>query len=125
MSTLDTNEDFVQLATGVRSTCGLRADGTVRCFGASNVRPRVPDDALFSQIDAKHMGLCGVHLDGSVSCYGIHEEGVPVDDGYVDVSVSLSHACARKSDGTYSCCGETYGQAPKRGILAPLPTASR
>lgn len=69
---------FIQVSAGSFHTCGLRADGTITCWGAHGEDERRIDatglldspPGDFSQIDAGHQHSCAIRQDGAVECWG-------------------------------------------------------
>ncbi len=62
---------YVELSSGWYHTCGVRADRTVECFGATGRSP----EGEFTAIDVDASGVCGVRSGGGVSCRYLRWEG--------------------------------------------------
>lgn len=114
-------------------TCGLRFDGTVRCWG-SNVFGELADGTTknqgtpvpvlglsgVSQIAQGNIHTCALKEDGSVVCWGNNYDG-EIGDGtttarttptsvaglanIVEIACGFEHTCARRSDGSVACWG--------------------
>ena len=75
---------FVQVSAGLFHTCGLRADGTITCWGAHGEDERRTETSgllnaptgSFTQIDAGYQHSCAIRQDGAVECWG----GPPLED---------------------------------------------
>ena len=64
---------FTALALGGFQSCGLRADGTVTCWGRNPVWDVGQADAPsgeFTAIAAAGLFTCGVRADGTIACWG-------------------------------------------------------
>jgi hypothetical protein len=92
-----------QLACGVYSTCAL-GSGALLCVGSY-------PDSLPGVTDATHLsvgrGVCVRRETGAVVCTrGIEGFAAVTDAVEVAVEDGLSHACARRRDGTVVCWGQ-------------------
>lgn len=89
-----------KLAAGVRYTCALRNDGTVRCWGQAPTQSG-------SRQPMQVTGLSNV----------------------VEISAGYDHACARMSDGSVSCWGDhsdgQLGSSGVTGSATPIMTSVR
>lgn len=102
-------------------TCGLLADGDIRCWGA-NSGPRVSDypSEQFISVDAGVQHECAVTVNGTVMCVGRNTEGqlgdggsesagspreVPGLDQVIEIAAGASHNCALRADSTVWCWG--------------------
>jgi alpha-tubulin suppressor-like RCC1 family protein len=123
------------LDVGQDSSCGIRADGSLWCWGSNasgqlGVPPesspvaaprQVGTDTDWAQISVEAFSACGVKTDGSLWCWGRNAEGQlgvgDINDRYAPTevmpgasfraaSVGRFHACATESDGTVVCMGE-------------------
>jgi len=112
----------VQVVTGNFSTCALRTDGTVLCWGILGsgspfTSPRAVEIALddVAQIDAGDVySMCAVRRDNSLWCWGLlvgdgsserRLTPVRVLEGVESVSVSINHTCAVLTTGGVRCWG--------------------
>ena len=121
---------YTSIAAGSRHTCGLRADGRVRCWGeesslypytgaASNLK-----SSNFVAIDANGSNTCGLRMDGSIYCW--HEERDfpqlspvewrpqrPFEHGtYRAVTVGGSQVCALNVELRVECWGRFHWEEP-------------
>jgi hypothetical protein len=117
---------FVQLDAGTWSTCGVRADGELACWGCASPGPMDPAD--FGQCDAPKGAFvqvavgtyhgCGLRSDGTITCWGClgDDDGVATDLGqctppegtFVSLGVGKYHGCALRADGAVACWGDNY-----------------
>ncbi len=125
------------------STCGLRHDGSVKCWGVVEGEREGPFTAI--TVGASHM--CATRPDGTILCAGRNRLGQtntpddirtrqtrPIDDepppdttppqpiGATTISAGSWHSCGIRSDGTAVCWGSGggyYGQdAPSGTFIA-------
>lgn len=102
--------------TGENHSCGLRVDGSVRCWGYDeHGRTTPPPGARFKQISAGKYHNCGITNGGGVRCWGWHGDQATSPPGgvdFVEVGAGDGHSCARRQDNTVVCWGsDVEGQA--------------
>ena len=68
--------DWTDVAVGSAHACGLRADGTVACWGANHNGQAEAPDGTFSAIDAAGDASCGLRTSGTVACWGRKSAGL-------------------------------------------------
>ena len=119
---------FSAVAAGTYHTCGLRADGTITCWGSnSNAYGRQGQaDAPGGQyraVTAGHSHSCGLRTDGTITCWGSHADAHYGQ--YSAVTAGYRHSCGLRTDGTITCWGQNnFGQPPRpAGSTAPSPPA--
>ncbi len=108
------NYGFVSVAAGYANTCGLRADGSIVCWGDNRYGQATAPEGSFIALDSGGNKTCGVRTDGSAVCWGAYIDGLFSLPGGVFVSVSVgSHVCGVTSRGEVKCAGEyTNGETP-------------
>ncbi len=123
------------LDVGQDSSCGIRRDGTLWCWGDNSFgQLGAPPDANavgaprqvgaaagWTAISIDTFSACGVQDGGSLWCWGRNAEGqlgtgdtddrtAPTQVGagasWVDASVGRFHACATRAGGGIACMGE-------------------
>ena len=100
--------DFVSVSAGYDHTCGVRADGSVECWGANGSGQATPPRGEFASVSAGTDYTCGVKSDGSVECWGraIDSQASPPPRGkFASVSAGIGHACGVRTDGAVECWG--------------------
>ena len=124
----DPNSPFVQVSVGLFHSCGLRADGSIVCWGVSGEDERRVEatglidspPGTFSQISAGDLHSCALRRDGTVECWG----GMPVEDDmppeakammeamlappegrFISVSAGFQFSCGVRTDNTAECWG--------------------
>ena len=107
----------VQISAGHDHVCGLKADGTVVCWGGNDYGQADVPVGLSSvaQVSAGIWHTCALKTDGTVVCWGNNEMGqATVPEGLSSVAqVVAGHGstCALKIDGTLVCWGlNNFGQ---------------
>jgi alpha-tubulin suppressor-like RCC1 family protein len=127
--------DWVSLDIGQGTSCGIRADGSLWCwgdntFGQQAIAPesapvaaprQVGGDTDWAQVSVDAFSGCAVKTDQSLFCWGRNAEGqlgvgdtrdryqptaVATDTAWGAASVGRFHACAATADGAAYCMGE-------------------
>lgn len=114
----DVPEDgaFASVEAGWFHTCGIRADGRVRCWGRNREGQADPPEGTFEAVDAGKFHTCGVRPDGSMECWGGGEAlsraglarhaGEPPEGPFSDLAVGRLHTCGlRDGSGRVDCWG--------------------
>ena len=125
----DSGAAFVQVSAGPFHTCGLRADGTITCWGAHGEDERLTESAglldsppgVFSQIEVGHYQSCAIRQDGAVKCWGsMSIEGddippeakammeamwAPPEGRFISVGAGFLFSCGVRDDNTAECWG--------------------
>jgi alpha-tubulin suppressor-like RCC1 family protein len=120
---------FAKVAAGSTFSCGLRAGGTVACWGTNGddelghpspdesriALTDVPGVSGVSSIHAGNRNVCVLTMGGAVICWGSASAGLLGDAGgsapvevmrdVKKLAASGGHACALKNDGRVLCWG--------------------
>ena len=99
---------------GRYSSCGVRTDGTVLCWGSNRYGQADPPDGEFVDVATTEDSTCGLRTDGTVVCWGSNRYGqADAPSGqFRDVVASPNHSCGLRTDGTVICWGYNHhGQA--------------
>ena len=124
----DPNSPFIQVSVGLFHSCGLRADGSIVCWGVSGEDERRVEatgligspPGTFSQISAGDLHSCALRQGGTVECWG----GMPVEDDmppeakavkeamlappegrFISVSAGFHFSCGVRTDNSAECWG--------------------
>jgi alpha-tubulin suppressor-like RCC1 family protein len=128
--------DFVDIAVGSVSACGLRVTGEVVCWGSNNYGQLGGFEGNYSTVPTPVAGLtnvaslhagrvhfCALHTDATVSCWGRNTSG-ELGDGTTDprdppapqlvpgltdvvmIAPGAQHTCALRSSGPPLCWGD-------------------
>jgi len=130
-----TASDWIAVAAGQNQTCGIRAGGSLWCWGTDMAGllgmnlanggvvltpTRVGSMSGWQQISAARLHTCGVTTAGALYCWGRGVEGqlgigstsavlVPTRVGtasdWQEIAAGSFHSCGRRADGVW-CWGE-------------------
>ena len=69
-------------------TCGVVADGSVKCWGEDEYGQATPPEGQFASVSAWKQHSCGVRAHGSVACWGDDRSGesTPPEGEFASVS---------------------------------------
>ena len=111
---------FVSVASGPGTTCGLRTDGSMVCWGFLTGEAKVS----FNSVSGKNWHVCGSTTDGPVVCWGNDDDGqsTPPLGSFASVSAGGSHTCGVRMDRSVACWGnDHYGRStPPLGSFASV-----
>ena len=88
-------EVFAEVSSGGGSTCGLRSDGSIECWGwiagisGSSFIPQPSADERFAAIASGPRRACALRQDGSPFCWGGRNYGAtspPEGETFVSIS---------------------------------------
>ena len=130
-----TDSDWTAVSAGQLSTCGIRLDSTLWCWGddefgqlgiegsADLFDPtRVGAESGWTDVSVNTFGACAIR-EGVLYCWGRNDEGqlglgdnmaretpaqVGGDSDWVEVESGRFHTCARRADATVWCTGENH-----------------
>ena len=106
---------FTAVSAGGNHSCGLRADGTIVCWGFNKYGQADPPDGKFTAVSAGLYHSCGLRADGTIVCWGQQLARVrlthPTEE-FTAVSAGSYRSCGLRADGTIVCWGSnevSYG----------------
>jgi probable HAF family extracellular repeat protein len=108
---------FLQTDAGNYTTCEVKLDGQLSCWGDPAYGMTTPPAGAFIKVSVGDAHACGLRADGTLSCWGDSAYGknappVASRDHFTDVYAAIRHSCAIKTDGSALCWGwNAYGQA--------------
>ena len=100
---------FTAISAGGGHSCGIKADGTVACWGYNTDGQLDAPDRVFTAISAGSWYSCGIKADGTAVCWGENDDGqLDAPDGvFTAISAGGRHSCGIKADGTVACWGSS------------------
>lgn len=101
---IDYSKDVVQVIGGYSSTCLLKNDGSLNCWGKNAFGLASPPNELFQQVNMGSSTACGVTTTGRIRCWGQNKESP--EGTFVQVTVGAEHVCALREDGGIVCWGD-------------------
>ncbi len=122
------DDSFQAIAAKAEHCCGIRTDGSLRCWswGADKFGNATPPTGSFIELATAVKSACAIRADGVLACWG---EGFAGDESpplgkFVKIALSSSHACALRSDGKVQCWGnDSFGQSsPPSDVFATIAT---
>ncbi len=117
-------EKFTHLAVGRVTACGIRANGTLRCWPeGSSMRPA--PTGRFSNVSVRATHACGIREgDRQVVCWGQSDFGaIDVPHGrFIEAAAGVSFSCALRESGEAVCWGKNdLGQStPPAGTFVSI-----
>lgn len=128
MDIVDAPGPYVQVATSFYNSCGLRADGSVNCWGRAAGQEGMEDrPGPYVQISMRYLHICGLRPDGRAECWGDNTAGQSdaPDESFIQISAGMQHTCGLRANGSIDCWGRnSYGQATdKTGPYVQIDTS--
>lgn len=108
---------FTALSVSSTHTCGLRADGSVLCWGDNSHGQTDAPDGHFTAIASGWQHSCGVRTDGTLRCWGDHN-AIPNGSGPLTaVAINGENSCVLFAHGGIICWNADVERS-----LQPVPT---
>ena len=138
--------EFVSVSAGRYHTCGVKPDGSVKCWSGNRLDGRrdgisrtssndtdrgqtTPPEGQFASVSAGGDHTCGVRTDGSVACWGSDEYGqtTPPEGQFASVSAGSTHTCGVRTDDSVACWGnhDAAQATPPEGQFASVSARNR
>ena len=95
------------VVAGGKSTCAMRGDGTVLCWGEASYGATASLPDAFTAVGAGFFHYCGIRPDQSLACWGYGSDNrtlAPVG-AFNSLAVGQEHNCALRTDNTAVCWG--------------------
>ena len=111
------------VAAGRNHSCGVRADGTVTCWGSNkhlvyhDSQPRWIADGKLDAPSGRFLSMtvgsshsCGVRVDRTIACWGSDSNGqLNAPSGqFLSMTAGFSHSCSVRVDQSVVCWGSNY-----------------
>ncbi len=107
-------DGFTAISAGYFSSCALRRDGSLVCWGLTDPEPDPdgvvipippPEDETLIAVSNGWYDACGLREDGSPVCWGLFGSLTPPEgERFTTISVG-SYACGLREDGSPVCWG--------------------
>lgn len=129
---LPPDEPLQTLSVSSTRICGLRADGSIVCWGGdyADYREHPPPDGTFTQVAAGEWFNCALRDDGEVLCWGaggywdtpaaFDPAPTPPPGPFLELDVGEEAACGVRPSGAIECWGTVYA-----GALLDVPAELR
>lgn len=105
---------FTAVSAGGSSSCGLRASGTIECWGSTVDGATRAPEGEFTTISTGSGHSCAVRTSGTIECWGqnYYGETDPPAGEFTTVSAGAGHSCGVRTDDSIECWGwNDYYQA--------------
>ncbi len=104
---------WTQVVAGRSTSCGIRQDGSVGCWGLDAWGESSPPKGSFTSVDLGWRHGCGLRTDGTIACWGDDAWGqaTPPEGTFVSVGAADFFNCALDSEGAVTCWGQTTRSA--------------
>ena len=101
--------EFLDVAAGRFHACGLRADGSVVCWGSSGEGQATSPGGEFAAISAGEYHTCGLRPGGAAVCWGeIYYRGVrsgAPEGAFASIASGHNSSCGIRAEGSAECWG--------------------
>ena len=104
---------FAHIAAGSYSTCGIRENGGIECWGWDTWRTTY-GGGVFTAVVVGYEHICGLGATGLVACQGDNARGQlsAPSDKLIDFSAGSYHTCGIRENGSVTCWGgNLFGQS--------------
>ena len=104
---------YVAVAAGMRHSCAIATDGTIKCWGSHDWGKTNPPQGTYTEISAGWWHSCAIATDSTIECWGRNDSGQtdPPEGTYTAIAAGFAHSCAIPADGTIECWGgNRWGQ---------------
>jgi len=99
--------DFIDIDAGATHTCGILAEGTIRCWGNNDEGQLDAPSGQFASLSVGHAHSCALDTEGAVSCWGRNDANQTELFGtFTAVSAGGAHTCGLDQEGTVICAGQ-------------------
>ncbi|WP_189375882.1 putative Ig domain-containing protein, partial [Thermomonas carbonis] len=112
-----------RLESGLNHQCGLKANGSIECWGENLVDDQLTNlpasSDTFRTFSVGWNHACAIRDNGTLACWGsnLNGQAIPPAGSYVQVAAGNTFTCAIRSDGVRVCWGDDgQGQAPQLAL---------
>ena len=117
---------FTSVSAGGMASCGVKADGSLRCWGESRFVGHTPTGNSFVAVSVGgSIYACALKSDGSVVCWNYEglSDLTPSEGSFASISVGSYYGCGVKTDGSIQCWGDSR-QEPQSTPTGPFKSIS-
>ncbi len=115
---------WLDVAAGRDTSCGVRHNGLLRCWGAGTDNVRIPPVGSYASVSLYDTYACALRDDGEAVCWGGFDPRAfedPPAGPYVQVEAGDDSGCGiRAADGALSCWGVLAFRDPPEGSFVDV-----
>ncbi|MGN6606417.1 MAG: hypothetical protein ACTHMS_05320 [Jatrophihabitans sp.] len=100
------------VTAGSGSGCGLRAGGSIACWGDAPSPVLSPPAGTYLQLAQSGDTACALAVDGHAVCWGRNAVSPAVSTTFATVSAAPGGGCGVASWGAVNCWGHSWGPVP-------------
>ena len=107
--------EWLDLDCGTLNTCGVRAGGTLECWGLDDAGQSTPPSGSgYRNVSVGENHGCALDNQNQAVCWGLDDDGQVsglINQQYLSISAGARHTCAITMNGDIECWGnDTHGQ---------------
>lgn len=107
--TTEATDPYVAVSAGTAHSCGLKEQGTVRCWGHNSSGQTNVVPGSYAAISAGGSHTCALRDDGTVACWGA--QTTAPGGMFKSIAAGMDHTCGILENDTLTCWGNNgYGQ---------------
>ena len=111
---------YKRITAGEGFTCGIKTDGSLKCWGGTTAQRAAPSTGTYTEISAQ-THTCAIRSDNVLACWGDSTgkaTTVPTNTLWKHVGVGQNVSCGVLTDNTVKCFGsDTYS------VVSGVPTS--
>jgi hypothetical protein len=99
---------FLRVAAALQHTCGIRANGSIACWGANAANELGSPTGIFRSISCGLCFCCAVNEKNKVACWGcnkVSQTDAPSSEFFRQIACGFDHCCGITTQGKTVCWG--------------------
>lgn len=114
---------WLDVTAGRDTSCGVRDNGLLRCWGYGTDNVRIPPVGRYVTVSLYDTYACALRDDGEAVCWGGYDPRAfedPPAGPYVQVEAGDDSGCGIRADGSLSCWGVIGRLDPPEGVFVDV-----